>query len=180
MTNCSNHGKCQMINENSLKCNCDQNFAGNTCQLDQRPCSSNPCLNGGLCISENLTNFSFRCECKPSYSEGIYCENRIDICKEEKCSGNGKCIDINGQTKCECFYLYYGQKCEKQTSELESIKQGIRLSSIIAIIIMIVFYLIIVLIDLTNLKKYIKEGKKLKYKESKHRKKNIVKYYYVN
>ena len=61
LVNCSNNGKCNYNSaSNKFKCSCFSDYmSGYVCQIDTRPCSSNPCLNGGVCFgglgSQNIT-----------------------------------------------------------------------------------------------------------------------------
>ena len=109
LTNCSNNGVCRFAN-NSLVCECNLFFTGFECAIDLRPCSSWPCLYGSKCI-QNLTDLSFYCNCSDLYY-GKYCHNKVDVCKDVTCSGNGYCADVNDKPKCKCFYLYSGDLCE--------------------------------------------------------------------
>ncbi|GFS57538.1 hypothetical protein NPIL_626801, partial [Nephila pilipes] len=49
------------------------------------PCTSEPCLNGGICTVEENT---FRCECPIPYS-GNTCDK--DPCSENPCLNGGTC-----------------------------------------------------------------------------------------
>ncbi len=73
-------------------------------------CSSNPCMNSGLCTS--LYN-GFVCTCVNGFI-GVRCERRSDECSFSdslRCI-NGRCkIDPNGKSKCECNANYGGQNC---------------------------------------------------------------------
>lgn len=131
LVNCSNNGRCNFdITLNAFYCVCDSIYSsGSACQLDTRPCSSNPCLNNASCfdysnfLNNNLsimTNTTFNCLCD-KYHEGLYCESKIDLCKNETCSGNGICQDLNNKPTCKCFSLYLGEKCDQQSSELRAV-----------------------------------------------------------
>ena len=152
LVQCSNHGKCKFSSkENKFVCECDLYYTGVECQTDLRPCSNHKCLNNGTCV-ENMTdisNPSYFCDCGQFYL-GEKCEYEIDICKNETCSQNGKCINKNNSPKCECFSLYEGEKCEKSSESLKTIKNAISVSSIIAIVCIICFYLWFILIDISN------------------------------
>lgn len=66
LTNCTLHGSCMFLNGNSLLCSCFEHFTGEKCSVDSRGCSSNPCLNNATCVN-NLTNYSFKCDCDKYY-----------------------------------------------------------------------------------------------------------------
>jgi hypothetical protein len=181
LSNCSNKGFCRFNqNKNLFECSCFNFYDGTKCQIDTRPCSSIPCLNNGYCIDyTNLNNFnlslnfssssSFFCKC-PDFYSGSYCEYKIDLCQNETCSGNGKCVETNNQTSCECFNLYEGDKCESQSSELLLIQNVISWTWKLASGVMGSFWVIIILMDLSKycMKDSIKKiSKKKKIKKSK-------------
>ena len=153
-SNCSNHGNCA-FKENIFKCLCDQFYMGPSCNVDTRPCSSNPCLNNGTCV-DDFVNKTFKCECginedtNSTLYYGKNCELKIDVCANEKCSRNGNCIDFNNKPKCICFYLYNGTKCEIESTEIKSIKSVSNVSSMIAISVLCSLCLIFVVFDLVN------------------------------
>jgi hypothetical protein len=136
-------------------------MSGYACQTDTRPCSSNPCLNNATCVDfSNSMNYkmsaiidtnssSFYCLCD-EYYEGSYCESKIDLCRNETCSNNGICYESNNLPKCKCFNMYYGDKCESQSNELKTIKAIISYTTIIAIVIIILFYSCFAMMDLTK------------------------------
>ena len=106
---------------------------------------------------------TFQCVCN-KYFEGAYCEAKINVCQNETCSSHGNCVDLNNEPKCECFNLYEGDKCETATSTLQTIKTVVSVSSLIAIGVVIGFYMSIILMDLSKLfscNKRIKKKKKL-------------------
>ena len=157
IVNCSNHGTCKFDSTgNKFVCICDDYFTGTACQTDSRACSSNPCLNNATCVdvysnstsnNSSLGSWTFSCECQKSY-EGVFCQNKINICANETCSSNGVCEDVNNVPKCKCFSMYDGEKCNIQSSELKAVKTMISMTSVIAIIVLICFYLIILIMDL--------------------------------
>jgi hypothetical protein len=115
-------------------------------------------LNNGTCV-ENMASLNFTCECGENF-EGVYCETKHDACKNETCSSNGVCYDENSQVKCKCFSLYSGEKCEIESSERKQIKTIISSSSILAIILLALFYLIIIFLDINRLFRYLFGKKK--------------------
>ena len=179
ISNCSNKGLCKLEEKtNKLKCQCESfDFTGNECQLDQRPCSQEPCLNYLTCKNIfNSTQFDssiqsyknvysdFECLCKDGYF-GKRCESKINFCQNETCSSNGLCKVIN-QTiiKCECFGInaFEGKECEKKTNKLMVIQATIKISCVIAIIIIISLFGLIFLMDLNKILVKPKEALKKK------------------
>jgi WD40 repeat protein len=159
LTNCSNHGKCKLSLKNKIICECDPYFDGSKCDVDLRPCSYSPCLNSIKCENKfptiNQTEFDFNCECKSKLFYGKRCENKINLCKNETCSKNGICKiinenELNEKTKCECFGngFFEGEKCEINTLKQTIIRTTTKLTTYIAISIVILFFLFIFLMDL--------------------------------
>jgi hypothetical protein len=163
LLNCSNNGVCKFdLANNKFVCSCFSAFlSGASCQFDARPCASSPCLNNAACVdftnaygynmSSNFgTNSTeFYCWCD-KYHQGSYCETKINICQNETCSGNGNCVDVSNQPKCECFNMYLGEKCDTQSAEMKTVKAIISFTSIIAIITVVLFYALFIIIDLTK------------------------------
>ena len=150
LVNCSRNGLCSFSQiDSKVVCSCYQFYAGPACSIDTRPCSSNPCLNEGMCI-QNLTNpneFSYHCDCGLFY-EGSLCEYKRDVCKNETCSGNGNCVDFNNSPKCICFSSYEGESCESIKDYFKIRKIIVKATTIIAICVLVCFYLIFLLMDL--------------------------------
>ena len=148
LVNCSNNGKCSYLANNKIQCSCFLGFTGKACDIDLRACSpkNNKCLNDGLCIEVNNTN-GFICNCTQFYI-GVYCETKIDLCQDVKCSGHGNCVDLGNRTKCVCFNLYLGEVCQTQSDELVLVKTVITVASLIAIIIVILFYTSFLVLDI--------------------------------
>jgi hypothetical protein len=103
-------------------------------------------MNNGAC--NNLTD-GFECICEKNFY-GQNCENKVDLCKGFNCSGNGNCLDVDNKPFCKCFNLYEGESCELQTNTLKLIKAGIKTSTIIAIIVICLSYMMICALDLTT------------------------------
>lgn len=124
LLNCSGKGQCKPEGTSESKCVCLDNFKGDKCDVDLRPCKYRPCLNQGECedvMDTSLNYYDFKCKCKGS-STGKFCQNKIDICFNETCSSNGYCQDNNGVPECKCKYLYQGNKCEIESAELQTKK----------------------------------------------------------
>ncbi|RNA13743.1 crumbs -like protein, partial [Brachionus plicatilis] len=99
----------------------------------------NRCRNNATCI-ENSLNKTYSCECftennQTSLYYGTYCEKKIDVCSNETCSNHGYCKEENNAPICACFYMYSGDKCEKESEELKKNKMIVKTTTIIAIII---------------------------------------------
>jgi hypothetical protein len=160
--NCSNRGFNVFNSElGKYQCSCNRSFIGSWCEKDLRLCALNPCLNAGKCedLFENngkLIGKGYKCEC-PSMYEGSQCETRIDLCKNETCSGNGNCLIQNETTICECYLGYTGEKCDTESQSMQLIKGVVRFTSVIAIIILSLFYLLILAMDIHKL--YLSLGK---------------------
>ncbi|CAF0949318.1 unnamed protein product [Brachionus calyciflorus] len=180
ISNCSGNGFCK-LDDNKYVCECFRNYAGSKCELNILPCFSNPCRNNGQCIN-NYKSYTCKCFSEKNQSSLYYgknCENKVDLCENEKCSDNGVCFDSGKLAKCKCFPFYSGIKCEIQTSEIQIYKCVIRTSSILAIIILIMTYLLMIFCDLINLLNR-KGIKNKKYLSNRRSTKNITKLKYIN
>ena len=154
MTNCSSNGACQLDPlTQKLICSCKQYFTGLKCNIDIRACSYGPCLNNATCKNTNLTSTGYLCECNEFYT-GANCETQIDLCQNRTCSSNWKCSIVDNKPKCKCFQYYLDENCENEEETLVTLKSVIRTTSIIAIILIITFFLSMVVLDI--LKKKIK------------------------
>ena len=79
------------------------------------PCSSNPCLNSGLCSnSEDFSSYS--CECGANHS-GLNCEIEIP-CSTNPCVNNGVCENSEDllNYSCNCLDGFSGLNCEITTT----------------------------------------------------------------
>lgn len=65
-----------------------------------RNCQSNVCLNGGSCQVDDNTR-SFQCICLKHFT-GILCEKETENDCHLKCQNGEKCINENGNERCEC------------------------------------------------------------------------------
>ncbi|CAF1078056.1 unnamed protein product [Brachionus calyciflorus] len=171
LKNCSNRGKCIFFeSKKKYLCECDVGFYGESCQKDSNPCSSNPCLNKGLCVT--LEKSSFKCECLSDYYGGEFCEQELDLCQNVTCSSQGRCLVQNHKPRCICYSSYHGEKCQFESNEGKIRKQIIKTASIIAIIILISFFLILIGIDLCS---FLNKPKKISKVKIKYQK-----FHYVN
>ena len=150
LTNCSKNGVITINKKNSLYCSCFDYYTGVACEINLRPCSQNPCLNNGTCI-DDLDNNTFTCNCNETDYYGSRCEHKIDYCFNETCSLRGSCKENTlKQPECTCYSMYEGLKCEIESAKLAVIKTVIRTSPVIAIIILILFYVIIFWLDISE------------------------------
>ena len=160
LLNCSSNGFCKnSASGNALVCDCNQYFVGPACQIDLRPCSSNPCLNNGTCV-QNITDISnptYFCECD-KYYEGSVCQNKIDLCQNQTCSKQGNCIEVNNEPVCSCHYLFEGSNCESESQTLKTVKSLISTASVIAILTIVFFYSLIIASDVLNI--FIKKNRR--------------------
>lgn len=168
IVNCTNNGICKYSGNLTFVCVCNSNYAGRTCQVSTLPCSHNPCLNNATCY-ENTT--SYYCACSGPLYYGTNCELRRNLCENETCSGNGKCEETNNnQTAvCKCFSQYSGSKCEIKSKQLKDVQTVVSTSSIIAIIILALFYTSFLISDIFDYWFIDKSDRKLK-KKVKHEK----------
>lgn len=153
LSNCSNNGICIYNYQNKFVCSCLSGYSGSACQANVKPCSKNQCLNNGTCSNKfNIlkNNYEYRCLCS-KYYYGDNCEHKVDVCKNVTCSNHGTCVDNSTLPICRCFNLYEGNVCEKESDKLKTIIIVISISSKIAIITIVTFYLLIILSDIQSI-----------------------------
>ena len=153
IVNCTNHGDCYIDPiTKKLGCRCIQHYSGDACQTDTRACSSDPCLNGAECLDTTTlpslatSNTSYWCNCS-SFYYGANCESKYDLCENVTCSGHGSCSAENEVANCTCFSNYFGDQCQFEEEALKTIKQVVSAASILAIVILVLFYAIFVCND---------------------------------
>jgi len=151
LANCSNQGICTLNSAQKYVCQCNQYRTGSSCQIDSRPCSSNPCLNNGTCVNTN-NETSFECICLNNVYYGIYCENKIDLCKNSTiCFNNqGNCIMNETEIMCKCKKDYSGINCEIMSTALVVRNTIINVASLIAIIFIACLILLVLFFDYTK------------------------------
>ncbi|XP_062907308.1 coagulation factor IX-like isoform X1 [Mobula hypostoma] len=79
-------------------------------------CESEPCWNGGTCLS-TLDDYS--CICRTGYS-GRSCEIEDVACASSPCKNGGSCQIQSTDYKCFCEAGYYGQNCELDPQDCSS------------------------------------------------------------
>ena len=98
-----------MDNNLNYKCNCQEGFSGQKCEIEINECDSNPCQNNGHCFDQIG---SYKCVCQIGYN-GTNCEIESPGCKE-KCSNEGtlKCYENKKDQNilCKCSPGYSGKK----------------------------------------------------------------------
>ena len=55
-------------------CTCTAGWQGVTCEEDVAECATNPCLNGGVCVTSSVGSIDFACVC-PAGHEGNLCQS---------------------------------------------------------------------------------------------------------
>jgi len=172
LANCSNQGLCTLNSMQQYICQCNQFRTGSACQSDSRPCSSGPCLNGGIC-NDTMNETSFECTCQSNLFYGIYCEKKVDLCKNSTvCFNNqGYCIMNGSQPVCKCKLDYSGINCEIISNSLMVKKCIINASTIIAICFLVCFAIMVLCCDYT---KYFLIKKNNKKKETRNKKISLL------
>lgn len=77
------------------------------------PCVSNPCVNGGMCVS--YERHQFRCHCQQAWT-GPTCSHDVDECEQDPCPAGSRCVNTQGSFSCECplgYDLEDGRTCTK-------------------------------------------------------------------
>ncbi|XP_066935692.1 slit homolog 2 protein-like [Clytia hemisphaerica] len=132
---CQNNGKCQVIDQFSYNCSCEEKNHGEFCQFDNA-CFENPCQQNGTCLKAENT---FKCNCTSGY-HGISCEMK-DVCHfSNPCHNNGTC-QRNGKEsmkyKCECNEGFTGPRCQLTHNEDEDGSAGLDVGYIILIVLLV-------------------------------------------
>ncbi|KAM7380679.1 hypothetical protein PAMP_003957 [Pampus punctatissimus] len=79
----------------------------------RNPCASNPCMNGGMCVSYN--GHQFTCQCQQAWT-GLTCNQEVDECEKQPCPIGVTCVNTRGSFTCECplgFDLEDGRTCTR-------------------------------------------------------------------
>jgi hypothetical protein len=80
------------------------------------PCTPNPCLNDGVCVSDDE---SYACDCAPGYA-GIVCQVYVGHCTDNPCQNGGVCTDVPDGFTCACPPPYQGPTCEDLPSDCDA------------------------------------------------------------
>ncbi|CAG5865474.1 unnamed protein product [Menidia menidia] len=84
-----------------------------TRELPKNPCLSNPCRNGGMCVSYKGPEFT--CRCQQAWT-GPTCNQDVDECEDNPCPTGSRCVNTRGSFSCECplgFDLEDGRTCTR-------------------------------------------------------------------
>lgn len=92
-------------------CNCLPSFTGRNCALLDFDCSSNPCLNSGLCIEK--PSGGHLCQCPGGFT-GRHCEIAIDHCLTAVCANGSTCMSTVTAFYCLCPPGRTGSRCDVQ------------------------------------------------------------------
>ncbi|XP_076026120.1 protein HEG [Genypterus blacodes] len=79
----------------------------------RNPCVSNPCMNGGMCVSFGGRDFT--CHCQEAWT-GRTCNLDVNECELDPCPSGSRCINTRGSFSCECplgFDLEDGRSCTR-------------------------------------------------------------------
>eukprot|EP00057_Strongylocentrotus_purpuratus_P031399 XP_784490.3 PREDICTED: fibropellin-1 [Strongylocentrotus purpuratus] len=106
---CENNGECIRDGQ----CRCVTGFTGTICETNIDDCSTNPCMNGGVCVDE--VN-SFTCNCAAGYT-GDTCQTDIDNCTPNPCMNGGACTDGVNSYTCACVAGFTGNMCETDIND---------------------------------------------------------------
>ncbi|XP_053732960.1 protein HEG [Synchiropus splendidus] len=76
-------------------------------------CVSNPCRNGGMCLSYRGNEFT--CRCQQAWT-GPTCSQDVDECETDPCPVGSRCVNTRGSFSCECplgLDLEDGRSCTR-------------------------------------------------------------------
>jgi len=99
-------GTCTSIPGVGFVCACQPGYSGRFCNVQIDFCSSNPCLNNGVCI---IGTNNYSCSCNLQYT-GKNCEILINYCNSNPCLNGATCsiaTNFAGYT-CSCPSQYTG------------------------------------------------------------------------
>ncbi|XP_067650124.1 uncharacterized protein [Haliotis asinina] len=77
------------------------------CFVNNDPCASNPCANGGTCESNGS---SYNCTCTSGFT-GRNCTVNNDPCASNPCANGGTCESSGSSYNCTCTSGFTGRNC---------------------------------------------------------------------
>ncbi|XP_066927307.1 protein slit-like [Clytia hemisphaerica] len=132
---CQNNGECQVIDQFSYSCSCEEKYHGEFCQFENA-CSENPCKQNGTCLKVENT---FKCNCSSGY-HGENCEMKDECHFGNPCQNNGTC-QRNGNKSmkytCECNGGFTGPRCQLTLDEDGDGLPGLGIGYIILIVLLV-------------------------------------------
>jgi len=72
------------------------------CEEANNPCLSDPCLNGGICLSDEADSDLYTCDCSDTDYEGDNCEEPVQPCASSPCPTDSTCIEDGFTFNCDC------------------------------------------------------------------------------
>lgn len=110
------NGRC--VNRFHVKheCECNVGLTGDTCELEVSSCDDDPCLNGGVCITDPEAANGVSCSCTGGH-RGTWCEHRASRCHPNPCRNGGTCVDGDRSFSCSCPFSHTGATCEADVDE---------------------------------------------------------------
>ncbi|UJR31039.1 hypothetical protein I4U23_018549 [Adineta vaga] len=135
---CANGGICvpaQGTLNIVFECVCTPGWTGELCDYPDSnngttptgntTCSTNPCLNGGTCVSLTASG-GFRCVC-PAGVTGIICEASAGVtttgCITNPCQNAGQCLQTTSGYQCQCIGGYSGSSCQNSALAIRNLCQ---------------------------------------------------------
>ncbi|EDO41767.1 predicted protein, partial [Nematostella vectensis] len=112
---CRNGGSCLAGQHDDFICDCPKGVSGKTCEVDSRPCASNPCFFNGNCTNKGS---DFECKC-PNDLSGKRCEHGFH-CNRLPCMNGGSCETRDGAAVCLCPRGFTGLDCSVDVDECQS------------------------------------------------------------
>jgi hypothetical protein len=123
---------------------------------------------------DGIDNLDVACNCSGLYY-GSKCQEKINVCANETCSGHGACFENNSLPICKCYSKYEGDKCDIQPAELQTLKRNVTIASYLAFALITLCYGLILMLDLTGI--FMKKERKYK---KRYNKNNVYRYKYKN